>query len=174
MAIAIACYQNSLLAKFFPVSQVIQSRGLIQVLIQQSRRISQVCFAKILRSYLAAQNLVILLITQRTRFLLIYIILINIKQLKLKSWSSYNINLNYLGDLLCFWQQEQYLIKQLITCLLISLQPKHFSTLYSLFTNRCLKWRWSQQSLVTVRQQGFQSNKWVINNCNNSSHNRKG
>ena len=143
MAITIVYYWNSLLVKFFLALQVIQLGGPIQVLIQQSRRISQVCFAEILCSYLIAQNLVALLIIQRIGLLLIYIILIKIKQLKLESQSSYNMNLNRLGDLLYFWQQEQYLVRQLITCLSASLWPEHSSTLYSLSANGCLKRRQS-------------------------------
>ena len=141
MAIAVVCCRNSLLAKFFPVLQVMQLGGLIQVLIQQSCRMFQVCFIEILYSYLAAQNLVALLIIQRTGLLLIYIILTNIEQLKLESWSFYKVNLNYLGDLPYFQQQEQYLIKQLIVYLLTLLWLKYSNTLYSLSTNGCLKRR---------------------------------
>ena len=110
----------------------------------------------------------------RTKFLLIYIMLIKIKQLKSESQSFYNINLNYLGDLLYFWQQEQYLMRQLITYLSILSWPERFSTLYSLSADRCLKWRWSRRSSVVVRQQGFWSNEWVINNYSDFSYNRKG
>ena len=139
MAIAVAYCWNSLLVKFFLALQVMQLRGPIQVLIQQSCRMSQVCFVEILRSYLAAWNLVALLIIWRTGLLLMYIILIKIEQLKSESWSSYSVNLNCLGDLLCFQQQEQYLVRWLITYLLTLLWPERFSTLYSLFTDRCLK-----------------------------------
>ena len=152
MAITVAYYWNSLLAKFFLVLQVIQSGGLIQVLIQQSRRISQVYFIEILRSSLAAQNSVALLIIQRTGLLLMYIILINIEQLKLESQFSYKVNLNRLGDLPCFQQQEQYLVRQSIVYLLILLQLERSNTLYSLSADRYLKRRQSRWSLVLVRQ----------------------
>ena len=152
MAITVVYYQNSLLIKFFPALQVMQSGGLIQVLIQQSCRVSQVYFIEILYSYLAAWNLVALSITQRIGLLLIYIILTKIEQLKLESWSSYNINLNCLRDLPCFQQQEQYLVRQLITCLLTLLQLEYSSTLYSLSANRYPKRRQSQQSSIIVRQ----------------------
>ena len=141
MAITITYYQNCLLAKFFLVLQVMQSGSPIQVLIQQSCRMSQVCFIEILRSHFTAWNLVALLIIQRIGLPLIYIILTKMEQLKLVFQSSCNMNLNCLGDLLYFQQQEQYLVRWLITCLLILLWLKRFSTLYSLSADGCLK-RW--------------------------------
>ena len=139
MAIAVVCCWNSLLIKFFPALWVMQLGGPIQVLIQQSHKISQECFIEILYSHLAAWNLVALLIIQRTGLPLIYIMLINMEQLKSESWSFYKVNLNHPGDLLYFWQQEQYLVRQLMACLLILLWPEHSNTLYSLSTDRCLK-----------------------------------
>ncbi len=135
---------------------------------------SQVCFAKILYSHFIAQNLIALSITWRTRFLLIYIMSTKIEQLKLESWFFYNVNLNCLGDLPCFWQWEQYLIRWSMICLLMSSWPKRFSTLCNLFADGCLKQRQSQWSSVMVKQQGFWSNKWVINDYSDFSYNKKG